>query len=357
MAAGWRRPGERDDKGVVTLTRAAYTAVRRHDEQGLPQEADLGDHRGAGHLRSRPASAVSYQRRAAELSRRDRAAVAAALLAPRRTGPGGFGPAGPDVHLQRAQRHRRPRSPITRQFAPNSRPDRHAYLFTGVAPMLEAQYRALGPKGAFQVRAISPTASSPIDAVDGAASVDQYELRGYIEANGTVPALRPIGRISGSLRGVTDKTFLRRYDISLRRPAALGGQGRADRRRQLSVDRRLGDSQTLLHRRNRKASCRSRCRRSTIACAPDHPVLGGTITSQANTLGITRTEGQDTQRAFVRRAVEKCACSRAGPDGHLHRAGARRRLSHVAERPDRHDHLPGRAGLADARGRRSPQST
>ena len=132
--------------------------------------------------------------------------------------------------------------------------------------------------------------------------------------------------VTGSLRYATDRTFLRRYDIS--RDDRLRSMVNVERidDRQLPVDRRLGDP----------GDCWSPTPQGLVPIALPvidyrrrlaDPLLGGQIELQANTLAITRTSGQDTQRAFARAQWNLRRITALGQEVTAHRAGARRRLS------------------------------
>ena len=128
------------------------------------------------------------------------------------------------------------------------------------------------------------------------AAVGSSEFRGYLDASGRFQ-LDPLWSISGSIRRATDRTLLRRYDISF-----------DDRLRStISAERIARDSyfsltgwavQTL----------RSGDVQGTIPIAlPEidyrrrltDPVFGGRVELQLNALALARTSGQDTRRAFA----------------------------------------------------------
>ena len=88
------------------------------------------------------------------------------------------------------------------------------------------------------------------------------------------------------------------------------------------------------------------------------PIAGGTIELQANSLGIIRTEGQDTQRAFASARWDRRFITPLGPGGRAHRLCARRRLScqrHAAD-PDGELSRRPRAGRAGSSARWRPTS-
>ncbi len=165
--------------------------------------------------------------------------------------------------------------------------------FSKVAPLVQGQFRSYEKHGAFQLSAYG-TYSDRV-ATSGTPSTDNT-FRGYIDTSGKFQ-LDPKWSINFSGRWATDRTFLRRYDIS-----------RDDRLRStFNVERidadsyfslagwavqtlRVGDIQgqapialPVIDYRLRLAD----------------PLLGGKVTLQANSLAIGRTSGQDTQRAFA----------------------------------------------------------
>jgi LPS-assembly protein len=168
------------------------------------------------------------------------------------------------------------------------------HIFTGALPALEAEYRALTSKGAYQIGGYATYSSrQPAGLTTVAATRD---FRGYFDASGKFQ-LDPQWSIKGSIRLVTDRTFLRRYDIS-----------RDDRLRStVEIERvtptsyfslsgwgfqtlRAGDSLGQVPIVMPLVDFRKRF---------DDPVAGGKIDLQLNTIAIGRTGGQDTQRAFA----------------------------------------------------------
>ncbi len=182
------------------------------------------------------------------------------------------------------------------QMAPNRDLTITPHVYTNVLPMAQAQYRQLGSAGAFQVtgyltdsRRTSPSVLDPNPDSDDA-------VRAYLDADGQFQ-LGPRWTITGSARIVTDKTFLRRYDISS-----------DDRLRNVLKAERIDDDSYLSIAGWVFQSLRvgEKQARSPIALpALDYrrriadPLLGGVFQLEANSLAITRTGGQDTQRAFA----------------------------------------------------------
>ena len=168
------------------------------------------------------------------------------------------------------------------------------YVFTKAAPMIAARYRALTDAGALQVTGYI-TRSSLIP-VAGTAPTSSTEVRGYFAANGRFQ-FSPEWSLTSSIRYASDRTFLRRYDISRDdRLRSMIDLEHIDSNSYLSIagwateTLRVGDIQgqvpiavPLIDYRRRIAN----------------PVLGGHIELQLNTMAVTRTRGQDTQRAFA----------------------------------------------------------
>jgi len=185
--------------------------------------------------------------------------------------------------------------PYYAQLAPNRDVTVTPHVYTDVLPALEAQYRALTSVGAYQVQGWATYGSRQAASATSDPS-SQRDFRGYLDASGKFQ-LSPYWSVRGSLRLTTDRTFLRRYDIS-----------RDDRLRStLEIERidddtyvsiagwavqtlRTGDAQGLQPIALPIVDIRQRL---------DDPLLGGKIELQANSLAITRTAGQDTQRAFA----------------------------------------------------------
>ena len=170
------------------------------------------------------------------------------------------------------------------------------HLYTGVWPAIEAKYRQLDTIGAFQIGGFLTYGT--VESADPTATVERNEkdLRAYFEANGKWQ-LDPLWSITTSLRAASDKTVTRRYDITrddrLRNVVnaerispnsyvtiagwAFQGLRPEDEQKQIPIALPAIDARFRLH----------------------DPVLGGKIELQANSLAITRIEGQDTQRAFA----------------------------------------------------------
>lgn len=169
------------------------------------------------------------------------------------------------------------------------------HIYSAVMPMLEGNYRALLSRGAYQITGYATvSARTALNNPDLAISEDR--LRGYIAASGKFQ-FDPLWSLSGSLRYVTDQTFLNRYDISREdRLRSTLNLERVARRSYLSI---AGwDFQSL---RSGAVSGQLPIAIPAIdyRLKLDEPLIGGTVQLQANSLAILRTQGQDTQRAFI----------------------------------------------------------
>lgn len=169
------------------------------------------------------------------------------------------------------------------------------HVFTGVLPMLQTEYSHLDTRGAFKLGGYA-TFGRRTENLNAATGATETGLRGYIDGVGRYQ-FDANWSASASIRRATDRTFLRRYDISrddrLRSTASLE---RVDANSYLSLTGwavqtlRVNDSQGLQPIAFPELDYRRRL---------VDPLLGGSVQLQVNTLALTRTEGQDTQRAFV----------------------------------------------------------
>lgn len=167
-------------------------------------------------------------------------------------------------------------------------------LFSDVLPMLQVDYNALTSRGAYRIAAYGTFSDRTDTGVTNATTL-QNVFRGYLEGSGRFQ-LSPYWSASTSFRVATDRTFLRRYDIS--RDDILRSTVRIDR-----IDNdsyfavtgwafqtlRVGGAQGLQPVALPEIDYRRRLR----------GLLGGVLDLQVNTLAIGRTSGQDTQRGFT----------------------------------------------------------
>src|SRR5690606_30452985 len=156
-------------------------------------------------------------------------------------------------------------------------------------------YRALTSNGAYRVTAMG-TYSSRTPASLDPGQVSQREFRGYFDASGRFQ-IDPNWSVGGSVRVATDRTFMRRYDISRGdRLRSMVQAERVDRDSYFSLSGwavqtlRVNDDQGQTPIALPEIDFRQRM---------DDPLLGGKVELQLNSLAIGRTQGQDTQRAFA----------------------------------------------------------
>ncbi|WP_200870473.1 LPS-assembly protein LptD [Sphingomonas sp. RIT328] len=185
-------------------------------------------------------------------------------------------------------------TPYYFRLAPNKGLTLTPHIFSAVLPMMQARYEALSTKGAFQVTGYL-TESRRSDDLNTTTPTDtERAFRGYIDGIARYQ-LDPYWSISGSARIASDRTFLRRYDISrddrLRTTASLE---RIDPNTYFALTGwyiqtlRVNDPQGTQPIALPEIDFRKRI-----------DLGGGKLQLQANSLAITRTEGQDTQRAFI----------------------------------------------------------
>lgn len=179
-------------------------------------------------------------------------------------------------------------------LAPNRDLSASATVFTEAPPMIDAQWRHLTGLGAYQVTGYLTASKRVPDPLDPAAT--ERDLRGYFFANGKLQ-FDPKWSLTSSVRLASDRTFLRRYDISY-----------DDRLRSLANLERIDDSSYFSVAGYYTQSLRPFDVQGQIPFAlpaidyrkrMGSPVLGGTVQFQGNTLALWRPDGQDTRRAFA----------------------------------------------------------
>ena len=169
-----------------------------------------------------------------------------------------------------------------------------ASVFTEVAPMARAQWRHLTDRGAYQITGYA-TASSRVSDFTGVPTTES-DLRGSVFANGKWQ-FNPEWSLTGSVRLASDRTFLRRYDLS-----------RDDRLRSTINLERINENSYFSLAGWATQTLRINAEQGQIPVAIPaldyrqlirDPVLGGQIQLQVNTLSLVRNDGQDTQRGFA----------------------------------------------------------
>ncbi len=185
--------------------------------------------------------------------------------------------------------------PVNFALGPNQSLVIAPHVFSSELPMLEGRYSVLNELGALSLTGFATSSRRTENLANVDDSSTSRAFRGYLDAAGRFQ-FDPNWSLSGSMRIVSDRTFLRRYDISnedrLRTTVALE---RVDPNSYLSIagwavqTLRVGDLQGQQPVALPEIDYRRR--------VPD-ALLGGTLQVQLNSLAIGRKAGQDTQRAF-----------------------------------------------------------
>ncbi|WP_423142248.1 LPS-assembly protein LptD [Parablastomonas sp. CN1-191] len=282
--------GERDANGSILLTKAAYTACAVEDGNGCPKKPSWRI----------TAQRVVYNPQTKRVQFRNaRLEVFGIGLVPlpgltiSTDGRAVSGLLVPDIRLS-ASNGVELSDTYYVKLSDSADLGVTGYVYTKALPMVSAQYRQLLGIGAFQVTGYA-TRSRRIT-ISGAPT-SQTDFRGYVFANGKLQ-FDPYWSLTASIRVASDRTFLRRYDIS--RDDRLRSMVDLER---IATDSyfslagwatqtlRVGDTQGQVPIALPELDWRQRLA---------DPVLGGRVELQLNTLAITRREGQDTQRAFAR---------------------------------------------------------
>ena len=168
-------------------------------------------------------------------------------------------------------------------------------FFSSAQPAVDATYRVLTSDGAYRISGFATYSGRLITGTNTIAT-GTSEFRGYIDASGRFQ-LDPLWSLSGSIRRATDRTLLRRYDISY-----------DDRLRStLSLDRVDRDSYFSLSSWAVQSLRDGVVQGSIPIALPEvdyrrrftDPFVGGRVELQFNALALGRTAGQDTQRSFA----------------------------------------------------------
>ncbi|MFO1256041.1 MAG: LPS assembly protein LptD [Sphingomonadaceae bacterium] len=282
--------GERAENGQVILHNAAYSACAVEDSQGCPRRPSwrLTARRVAFDPDSKTVRFYGARIELFGVSLLPMPTIALAT-----DGRPISGLLIPDVQLS-ASNGVQISDTWYQRLGPNRDLSVTGYVFTKALPMVSAEYRQLTGAGAFQVTGYA-TRSSRIPIGNNPTS-SQKDFRGYLYTNGRFQ-FTPNWSLTFSSRLTSDRTFLRRYDISrddrLRSTADLERIG-PDSYFSLSgwatQTLRVGDDQGQVPFAIPVLDYRLRL---------TDPWLGGRVQLQANSLAITRSSGQDTQRAFA----------------------------------------------------------
>ena len=295
LANGGRLAAQHGDRkgDRTTLDHAAYTPCRVADDSGCPHNpsweitalrivVDQGKHRIYYHDARFHLFGVTVL-------------ALPGFSHPDGSGGGGSGLLLPDVQISKATGLEFD-LPYYWQIAPNRDLTITPHLYSAVLPAIEGLYRQLDSHGAFQVQAMATYGSRLPASVNPLPGEQDKGPRGFIDANGTWQ-FGPYWTVHGELRLETDRTFMKRYDVSNddRLRSTLKAE-RIDDNSYLSIagwfvqEVRTGYTQGQQPIALPEIDYRRR-----IA----DPWLGGVFQVQLNSLALTRTDGQDTQRAFA----------------------------------------------------------
>jgi LPS-assembly protein len=284
---------ERHD-GITTLHRAAYTACAVVTPEGCPKEptwqinAVRVVHDPVRHR-------ISYQGATLNLFGTPIFGLPG-LSHPDGQQGGGSGVLVPEIRYSRRNGVELS-VPYYLRLAPNRDATITPHVYTGVLPMLEAEYRQLTSNGAFQVHGYFTYGSRiALDPLAPPNATGNEGIRAYIEGGGRL-ILNPEWTVTAFGRYATDRTFMRRYDIS-----------RDDRLRSYVNAERITDDAYIsiagwafegLRVTDVEGMQPIALPAIDARWRIADPIAGGQIELQANSLAIIRTEGQDSQRAFA----------------------------------------------------------
>lgn len=281
--------------GITTLTGAAYTPCAVVNSKGCPKEP-VWKISAVKVVHNPDKHRIYYT--GARLS-----LLGAPLIPlPGLSHPDGSGAAGsgflvPDIKYSRTNGFEIT-APLYFAISPNRDLTLTPHLYSDVLPALEMEYRSLTANGAYRVGGmITYGRRSLISDPAGTAGTQlDKSVRGHIDASGRFQP-DPYWTLTGSVLATTDKTFMRRYDISdADRLRSTVNAERITPNSYLSIagwvvqTLRIGDAQKMQPAALPAIDYRRRM---------EDPLLGGRVELQANSLALIRSAGQDTQRAFA----------------------------------------------------------
>jgi LPS-assembly protein len=284
---------ERKD-GYTTLYRAAYSPCAVVNEEGCPKDPTwqitavrVVHDPFRGRIRYQGAGLNLFGARIIGLP---------GLSHPDGSGGGSSGLLVPDVRFSQSN-GLEVSAPYYFKIAPNKDATVTPHIYTDVLPMIEGRYRQLTSLGAFQVGGYLTYGSRiPLDELGSPLAARDRGIRAYLEGNGRFQ-LTPAWSVTASGRYVTDRTFLRRYDIS--RDTRLRSMVNAERITRDSYLSIAGWAFQGLRVTDVAGQQPVALPAIDARWRLPSPVWDGRVELQANSLSILRTGGQDTQRAFA----------------------------------------------------------
>ena len=282
--------GTRFDNGNIELENAAYTPCPVEDDEGCPKNPSW-QVRAVRVLYDRAKNKVRYKGARIEIF--GLPLIPLPGLSHSINNEPSSGILVPEIRLDRSTGFEIA-VPYYLRIAPDRDMTITPHVYTDAAPMLEGEFRALTDIGSFRINGYA-TYGSLVPLV-GEAPDTQKRFRGYLESAGKFQ-FDPRWSLTYSGRVATDRTFMRRYDIS-----------RDDRLRSTFELERIGSNSYLSIAGWATQTLRVNDVQGQQPIALpiidyrqrlDDPLFGGQFELQLNTLAIGRTAGQDTQRAFA----------------------------------------------------------
>ena len=183
------------------------------------------------------------------------------------------------------------------------------HFYSRNAPAIDARYRQLTKIGAFQIGGF--LTYGRVDSSTTLQPIGQNAVRGYFEGNGKFQ-FNPEWSLTLSVRAATDKTVTRRFDLTRDdRLRSFADLERITPNSYISIagwvfqGLRVDDRQRAIPIALPAIDARFRLKQK---------ILGGRVELQANSLAITRIDGQDTQRAFVQARWDLRKLTRMGQE-------------------------------------------
>ncbi len=282
--------GTRFENGNIELENAAYTPCPVEDAEGCPKNPSW-QIRAVRVMYDKAKNRVRYKGARVEIF--GLPLIPLPGLSHTANSEAGSGLLVPEVRLDRTNGFEIA-VPYYLRIAPDRDITVTPHIYTDAAPMIEGEFRALTDIGSFRINGYATYGSLvPLTDTD---PDSRKRFRGYLESAGKFQ-FDPRWSLTYSGRIATDRTFMRRYDIS-----------RDDRLRSTFELERIGSQSYLSIAGWATQTLRFNDQQGQQPIALPiidyrqrlaDPILGGQIELQLNTVAIGRTAGQDTQRAFA----------------------------------------------------------
>lgn len=282
--------GTRFDNGNIELENAAYTPCPVEDDAGCPKNPSW-QIRAVKVMYDRAKNKVRYKGARVEIF--GLPLIPLPGLSHSINNEPSSGILVPEIRLDRSNGFEIA-VPYYLRIAPDRDITLTPHIYTSAAPMTEGEFRALTDIGSFRINGYATYGS--LVPLTGDDPDSRKRFRGYLESAGKFQ-FDPRWSLTYSGRIATDRTFMRRYDIS-----------RDDRLRSTFELERIGGNSYLSIAGWATQTLRANDVQGQQAIALPiidyrqriaDPLFGGQLELQLNTLAIGRTAGQDTQRAFA----------------------------------------------------------